>query len=148
MNRNSLVALAASALVAASAMSVGHVAAADGVIVAPKAGQAVVVPQSYVVVPPTTTVQTQNPVVIWDEEYTRESQVVLVDPNGRSFKTTARFRPDGTMILPPDSAALPAGTVLHRPSSTVQYSEVYKVYDCGIINSNQEWDACGLNPQQ
>lgn len=147
MIRLPLAAISASIMVAAAALA-GQASAADGIIVTPKPGITTAVPQSYVVVPRASIVHPQSPVIIWDEEYTRESQVVLVDPQGRSFRTTARFRPDGTMILPPDSSALPAGTILHQPAPVARYEQVYKVYDCGIINSNEEWDACGEQPQQ
>lgn len=153
MTRAPLYALTVAAIVATSALMAGQARAADEIIVAPRAGQTVVAPtQSYVVVPNHTYVQPSNSVVVWDEDQTRESEVVLETPDGRTFKTTARYRPDGTMILPIEDRTLPAGTVVrqvvYQPAQQVYYQEVYRVYDCGIINSNAEWAACGLEPQE
>lgn len=154
MKRLPLTAIALTAAVAAWAISAGPASATDGVILYPRTGDTVVAPgrtvvapgQTYVVQPGQTYVVPNQPrpnaVVVWDDDQVKTEEVVIEHPNGATQRVTARYRPDGSLVLPLDG--IQNGAVVHVVPR-VEYERAYRVFDCETMNSNAEWYACNTS---
>lgn len=137
LKKNILAVLLALGFVAGSTASY----AADAVVAVPAYGTEVEYENTDV------TGVIESDALVFQEGIEDESEVLVVTPDGSRTRADVEHV-DGNAVVALDGEAL-------MPSSTVEptgYSwdthDVYRVYDCSMINSNFEWDACEGPPTQ
>lgn len=136
MNRKLFSALTLAGLLAGAAATAGQAQAADALIVAPSTSEAYVSPESRI------SDQAGDAAVVEESSRAAEPNAMVVTSDGSRIQTSVYERSDGTLVVPLGGTALTGSDSVEPTGYSLAANEIYRVYDCDVINSTFEWDAC------